>query len=169
MFYLAKIFFYIILIFNFSIVQSAEKIVYLDIDQVLNQTIIGKEIIKNLDTLRKKNLNDIQKKQTDLKEKRDKIQKQKNILSEEEFKVQAISLENEFRQFNKYNKKVSTEFDKKKQTELDEFIKFIQPIIEDYIKEKSITIVLNKKNIFIASKDYDITDEIINIVDKNGQ
>ena len=169
MFSLAKIFFYIILIFNFSIAQSAEKIVYLDIDQVLNQTIIGKEIIKNLDTLRKKNLNDIQKKQTDLKEKRDKIQKQKNILSEEEFKAQAISLENEFRQFNKYNKKVSTEFDKKKQTELDEFIKFIQPIIEDYIKEKSITIVLNKKNIFIASKDYDITDEIINIVDKNGQ
>ena len=169
MFSLAKIFFYIILIFNFSIAQSAEKIVYLDIDQVLNQTIIGKEIIKNLDTLRKKNLNDIQKKQTDLKEKRDKIQKQKNILSEEEFKAQAISLENEFRQFNQYNKKVSTEFDKKKQTELDEFIKFIQPIIENYIKEKSITIVLNKKNIFIASKDYDITDEIINIVDKNGQ
>ena len=169
MFSLAKIIFYIILIFNFSIVQSAEKIVYLDIDQVLNKTIIGKEIIKNLDTLRKKNLNDIKKKQIDLKEKRDKIQKQKNILSEEEFKAQAISLENEFRQFNKYNKKVSTEFDKKKQTELDEFIKFIQPIIENYIKEKSITIVLNKKNIFIASKDYDITDEIINIVDKNGQ
>ena len=169
MFSLAKIIFYIILIFNFSIVQSAEKIVYLDIDQVLNKTIIGKEIIKNLDTLRKKNLNDIKKKQIDLKEKRDKIQKQKNILSEEEFKAQAISLENEFRQFNKYNKKVSTEFDKKKQTELDEFIKFIQPIIENYIKEKSITIVLNKKNIFIASRDYDITDEIIKIVDKNGQ
>ena len=169
MFSLTRIIFYIILIFNFSIAQSAEKIVYLDIDQVLNKTIIGKEIIKNLDTLRKKNLNDIQKKQTDLKEKRDKIQKQKNILSEEEFKAQAISLENEFRQFNQYNNKVSIEFDKKKQTELDEFIKFIQPIIEDYIKEKSITIVLNKKNIFIASKDYDITDEIIKIVDKNGQ
>ena len=114
-------------------------------------------------------MNDIKKKQTALTVKRDKIQKQKNILSEEEFKAQAISLENELRQFNKYNKKVSTEFDKKKQTELDEFIKFIQPIIENYIKEKSITIVLNKKNIFIASKDYDITDEIINIVDKNGQ
>ncbi len=82
--------------------------------------------------------------------------------------MQAISLENEFRQFNEYNKKVSIEFDKKKQIELDEFMKFIQPIIEKYIKEKSITIVLNKKNIFIASKDYDITDEIIIIVDKNG-
>ena len=48
-------------------------------------------------------------------------------------------------------------------------MKFIQPIIENYVKEKSITIVLNKKNIFIASKEYDITDDIINIVDKNGQ
>ena len=46
-------------------------------------------------------------------------------------------------------------------------MKLISPIIENYIREKSITIVLNKKNIFIASKDYDITNEIINIVDKN--
>ncbi len=56
---------------------------------------------------------------------------------------------------------------KKKQNELDEFMKFISPIIENYIIEKSITIVLNKKNIFIASKEYDITSDIINIVDKN--
>ena len=56
-----------------------------------------------------------------------------------------------------------------KKIELDEFMKFIQPIIENNVKEKSITIVLNKKNIFIASKEYDITDDIINIVDKNGQ
>ena len=46
-------------------------------------------------------------------------------------------------------------------------MKFISPIIENYIIEKSITIVLNKKNIFIASKEYDITSDIINIVDKN--
>ena len=168
MFSIKKIVFCLILILNFSVAQSAEKIVYLDIDQVLNKTNVGKKIIKNLDSLRKNNLQNIKKQRDDLKKKRDKLQKQKNILSEEEFKVQAISLENEFRQFNEYNKKVSIEFDKKKQIELDEFMKFIQPIIEKYIKEKSITIVLNKKNIFIASKDYDITDEIIIIVDKNG-
>ena len=167
MFSVRKIVFYLILIFNISVVQSAEKIVYLDIDQVLNKTNVGKKIIKNLDTLRKNNLQNIKTKRDDLKQKRDKLQNQKNILSEEEFKAQAISLENEFRQFNEYNKKLSTEFDQKKQIELDEFMKFIQPIIEKYIKENSITIVLNKKNIFIASKDYDITDEIIIIVDKN--
>ena len=169
MFSLIKIIFYLILIFNFSIVQSAEKIVYLDIDKVLNRTINGKQIVENLENLRKKNLNEIQKKQIELKQKKEKIQKQKNILSEQEFKAQVISLENEYVKFNEYNRKISTEFDKKKKIELDEFMKFIQPIIENYVKEKSITIVLNKKNIFIASKEYDITDDIINIVDKNGQ
>lgn len=166
---LIKIIFYLILIFNFSIVQSAEKIVYLDIDKVLNRTINGKQIVENLENLRKKNLNEIQKIQIELNQKKEKIQKQKNILSEQEFKAQVISLENEYLKFNEYNKKISIEFDKKKKIELDEFMKFIQPIIENYVKEKSITIVLNKKNIFIASKEYDITDDIINIVDKNGQ
>ena len=164
-----KIIFYLIIIFNFSIAQSAEKIVYLDIDLVLNKSITGKKIIENLDNLRKNNLKNIQKKQSDLKQKKEKIQKQKNILSEEEFKTQVNALENEFKQFNEYNKKISAEFEKNKQKKLDEFMKFIQPIIKNYVKEKSITIVLNKKNIFIASKDYDITDEIINLVDKNGQ
>ena len=92
MFSLIKIIFYLILIFNFSIVQSAEKIVYLDIDKVLNRTINGKQIVENLENLRKKNLNEIQKKQIELNQKKEKIQKQKNILSEQELKLKLFHL-----------------------------------------------------------------------------
>jgi len=167
MFYFKKIIFYFFLFLYISTAQSAEKIVYLDIDQVLNRTISGKKIIDNLENLRKENMENIKNKQFDLKTKKEKIEKQKNVFSEEEFKSQILSLENEIRGFNEYSKKISIEFDKKKQKELDEFMKFISPIIENYIREKSITIVLNKKNIFIASKEFDITSEIINIIDKN--
>ena len=167
--YLKKIIICLILSLYFSIAQSAEKIVYLDIDQVLNKTVSGKKIVTNLENLRKENVKNLKNKQIDVKTKKEKIEQQKNILSKEEFKSQVVSLENEIRQFNEYSKKISLEFEKKKQKELDEFMKFISPIIQNYIEEKSITIVLNKKNIFIASKDYDITNEIIIIVDKNGQ
>ena len=34
-------------------------------------------------------------------------------------------------------------------------------------KENSINIVLNEKNLFIASKNFDITNQIIEIVNKN--
>ena len=38
-------------------------------------------------------------------------------------------------------------------------------IIEQYVSEKKIDIVLDKKNIFVATKKKDITLEIIKIID----
>ena len=90
----------------------------------------------------------------------------KNILSEEEFKIQFESLQKELKTFNESNKTISDEFEKVKQKELEQFLKLISPIIEEYIKENSISIVLNKKNVFIAKKEYDITENIIELVNK---
>ena len=76
-----------------------------------------------------------------------------------------MNLEKKFLNFNKINKKVVTEFNQKKKIEFGEFFKKITPIIEQYVSEKKIDIVLDKKNIFLASKKKDITLEIINIID----
>ena len=54
---------------------------------------------------------------------------------------------------------------KKKKMEFDLFFKKITPIIESYVKEKNIDIVLDRKNIFIASKKKNITQDIIKIID----
>ncbi len=45
------------------------------------------------------------------------------------------------------------------------FFKKITPIIENYVSEKKIDIVLDRKNIFVASKKKNITQEIIKIID----
>ena len=57
------------------------------------------------------------------------------------------------------------EFNQKKKIEFDLFFKKITPIIESYVKEKNIDIVLDRKNIFIASKKKNITQDIIKIID----
>ena len=57
------------------------------------------------------------------------------------------------------------EFNQKKKMEFDFFFKKITPIIESYVKEKNIDIVLDRKNIFIASKKKNITQDIIKIID----
>ena len=54
---------------------------------------------------------------------------------------------------------------KKNEEEFEEFFKKITPIIENYVSENKIDIVLDKKNIFIASKKKEITQEIIEIID----
>ena len=54
---------------------------------------------------------------------------------------------------------------KKKIQEFDKFFKKITPIIGEYVEEKKIDIVLDKKNIFLANKNNDITNEIIKLID----
>ena len=54
---------------------------------------------------------------------------------------------------------------KKKKEKFEEFFKKITPIIENYVAEKNIDILLDKKNIFVASKKKNITEEIIKIID----
>ena len=78
-----------------------------------------------------------------------------------------INLRQEVDQFNKNRNKTIKEYEITKKNELDEFLKKITPLIEKYIAENSIGLVLNQKNVFIADKKYDITDKIIAIVDEN--
>ena len=49
--------------------------------------------------------------------------------------------------------------------EFNNFFKKITPIIQSYVSEKKIDIVLDRKNIFVASKKKDITQEIIKLID----
>ena len=61
--------------------------------------------------------------------------------------------------------KIFDEF-KKKATRFENFLKQINPIIQEYMKTNSIDIVLDKKQIFIGSSKNDITQDILDLVNK---
>ena len=166
---LKKIIFFLFFFNLCFFVQADDKIAFFDIDEVLNKSISGKNIVLKIEKLNDKNFKDIQVRKKKLQTIKEDLDNKKNILSEEEFKVQFISFQNELKLFNDSNKIMSDEFEKVKQKELEKFLKFISPIIENYIKENSISIVLNKKNMFIAKKEYDITEDIIELVNKNAK
>ena len=44
------------------------------------------------------------------------------------------------------------------------FLNLINPIIEKYMNDNSIHILLDKKNVFIVNKDYDITNNLIELI-----
>ena len=54
----------------------------------------------------------------------------------------------------------------KKKNDLDKFLTKINPIIQTYMKDNSIDIVLDKKQIFVGSVNKDITEEILKLVNK---
>ena len=107
----------------------------------------------------------MKKKEKNLKKVEDEINKQKNIISEEELKKKLLEFRKQVSSFRQDRQKVINEFNQKKKIEFNEFFKKITPIIENYVKEKNIDIVLDRKNILIANKKIDITQEIIKIID----
>ena len=156
-----------IILFNCSNLNAEDKTFYIDVDYLINNSIQGKLILKNLNEINKKNILLFRSSETELKKNEKEIEKIKNIISEEELKQKVKNLRNEIilYQDNKKNKK--KEFNLKKNDELKKFIKKLSPIIEKFMKKNSIGIVLDKKNIFIADSKYDITGEILIIVNES--
>ncbi len=155
---------FIVLIIFSSASNSEEQIVYLDLDSVVNNTKAGKSILSKLEKSKNLSLLKFEKKEKDLKKIEEEIKKQKNVISEDEFKKRLVEFRKEITKFRQDKQKVINEFNQKKQIEFSEFFKKITPIIEKYVNEKKIDIVLDKKNIFVATKKKDITKEIINII-----
>ena len=154
-------------IFNSLSVNAEDKITFLNLDSVLNSTITGKLIIKDLEQIKKANEINFQKKSEILVDKERDIISKKNILSKEEFDSSLLNLQKEMNKFNEERKKKIMEFEKIRKNKFDQFMKKIEPLIQEYVNKNSISIVLNQQNLFIGNRKYDITLDIINIIDKN--
>ena len=159
-------FFILIVFFSFiNISHSQDKIVYINLDYLVSNTKAGKIIIDNLKKSKDIALSKFEKKGKELKELEDSLNKQKNILSKEDLKKKITNLRKEISIYNKDREKIINDFNTKKIDEFSKFFKKITPIIENYVKENNISFVLDKKNIFLANKQNDITNEIVKIID----
>ncbi len=154
------------LFFFTKIAYSIDKIAILDLDSLLEKTNYGKKIIADLNLLNEQNLKSLQKIESEIKLNQEEIKKQKNLLSDEELSKKVNKLNSDIINFQNKKKNLVSDFNSQKKNKLDEFFKMIIPEIEKYIDEKDITLVFDKKNIFIANKKNNITDEIVRIIDE---
>ena len=84
-----------IFIIFFNKVNAEQKIVFLNMDQIVTNSIAGSSILKQLKKLNDKNLFSLNQEEKNIKEKEAKLISQKNIISESEFidKVELLKLE----------------------------------------------------------------------------
>jgi len=161
--------FFFILIFyisstSFSI--SAEKTVFLDIDFVLNNSNYGKSIYSRLDELNKKNFDNLVKMEKELEEKKKSIDVSKNISTKENLDQQISLFNQDVKNFRSKKNKILKDFELKKKNEIDNFLVKVNPIVQEYMKDNLISIVLPKNQIFMGNVDMDITNDIIELVNK---
>ena len=162
--------FIFVIFFSFlsvSELKANDKISYVDMDYIITNTIAGKSLLENFKKEEKLKVEKFKTTDEDFKNKEKKILAKKNLVTNEEINKELRSLQVEFQNYRKNKIKEIDELKAKRNRNILSFIKLINPIIERYMSDNSIAILFDKKNIFIASKNYDITKNLISLIDKD--
>ena len=161
-----QIFFFLFSCIIFNPLHAEEKIAYIDIEFLLNESIAGKLITSKLETQYKSNIEKFKLSEKKLIEEEKNIISKKNILSEVEFNKKIETFKKKIVIFRQEKNNSMNELNQIKNKSTSILIKNINPIIENYAINKSIDIILSKKYILLAKSDLDITDEILKILNE---
>ena len=145
---------------------STEKVVYLDVQFIIDNSKIGLFYKDKLIKIKDENKSKLISQQKKIKNEENEINKQKNILKKEEIDNKINKLN---QLLNKYQKDLKTNnqilsAEQKKYTKI--ILDNLNPIVTKYVKDNDILIVLDKKNILVGSKALDITENILNKLNK---
>ena len=157
---LTLVIFFLILSNNLSF--ASQNVRFADIDLIVQNSEIGKKTLSKIEKINKSNIEKLTNFQKQLKDRENEIKIKKNIISEEEFKKEVENLKNQLAEFNKKKDLMVKEFSDLKNDELEALFAKINPIIQNYMKENSIEILMNSKNIFIGNIKADLTQLLIN-------
>ena len=157
----------IFFIFFSKISLSEEnKVVYIDLNKIMNNSIPGKSISSQLEVNHKKNISKFKKIEEELKNEEAKIISQKNVISKEEFEKKIIDLRNKANKFRKERNNNINNLNNQRLEATAKMITLIRPILSEYSDKNSISLIIDKKNIIIGKTVLDITDDILKIVDE---
>jgi outer membrane protein len=156
----------VILIFNLNLAHTNDKVSFINLDLLIQQTNIGKLILKDIDQLNKKNIENLKNKESELKSIEDEIKKKKNIISKDEFENEVNRLRQNIKKFKNYKNKLVSEIENKKNSDINEFFIKVNPIIQSYMDNNSIDILLEQKNVFMSKNSLDITEKLIIEINK---
>jgi Skp family chaperone for outer membrane proteins len=162
-----KKFFFItfFLLLSVSSLKAENKVAYLNIDHILTNTLAGKSLLSTLKKEEELKIKKFKSSDEDFKNEEKKIIAKKNLISKEEINKEMKSLQVKFQKYRKSKNKEIEDLKTKRNKNIVYFLNSINPIIEKYMTDNSIYILLDKKNVFIASKNYDITNKLIELID----
>ena len=159
---------FLIFIFSTSLTFAENNTVIrsIDINQILNQSIVGKEIINDLDSHGKKILEEHKDIENNLLISKEKILSQKNLLSKNEFEKKIL---NHQKKVSEYQNKKQNDLNIMNQKKLDltnKLLSKLNDILIEYKKKNSIDMIVKKESVLIISSELDITKIILDEFNK---
>ena len=154
----------IIFILNFlnnNIAIAENNTVFVDIEFLIQNSTIGKNILKKLENKDKENIQFLKVREQNIRKAENELKKKQNIISKEEFDKEINLLKKQVADLKLEKNNMVKDFTDFKNKELSSVVKNINEVIQNYMKKNSIDIVFDKKNIYIGKNSSDITADIL--------
>ena len=107
-------FFYFFILFQTILYSAEQKIVYLNLDQIFQNSVPGSLILDELKAKKKEHTEKLKLKESNLRNQEADIIKKKNILSKEEFEKKASDLNKKMKIYNKEREQTLLKFEEEK-------------------------------------------------------
>ena len=158
-------FIFILSIISSNLLANNSKVVFIDMDKLLNNSIVGKSVNKTIGSIIEKNKLEKENLEKDIKADDEKISSQKNILNDEEIKKMVDDLNIKIKNYQKIVSEQKKNVQKIKVDSSAIILENLKPILSEYSDKNSISMVLQKKDVIIGKNDLNITEDIIKILD----
>ncbi len=159
-----KILFLIFFFISTNQVLYAESPYFLDFKFILNESTAGKKAQTFLKNKLENGIKNIQNKQKKIQEEEKKIIQKKKIISAEEYEKNVKELRNKVSSLQKERNQLLETVSKQRQKARKILLDNLNPIIKNYMKEKNIRMVVDKKSLLLADEALDITQDIISLL-----
>jgi len=156
---------FFLIIFSFLLfflkTSANDNVAFIDLDFIASNSLLGKSIASQVKKKRDSLNDEISKDEKQLKDKERKIISQKNILDQDQFKIKIDELRNMIKEYQVVRKRKNKELSIFSIKANNQMLTLISPILNEYSKTNSISIIFKKKNIVTGRNDLDITSDIL--------
>mgnify|MGYP001287142503 FL=1 len=159
------LFLFLILIYPFNL-MAENQVYFINLKKVLNESKAGsaaqEKLVKEFENQDKKFKNE----SNALKKQETELINQRKTLSADEYKKKVSSLRKKNVDFQNRRRNASSNFVKKKNNARNKLLKSLNPILQKYMDENSIMMIMNEKNVILANSKVDLTNIIIELLNK---
>tara|TARA_B100001248_G_scaffold142454_1_gene106977 strand:- start:13 stop:537 length:525 start_codon:yes stop_codon:yes gene_type:complete len=162
-----KLIYFVLIIFSFNLVNlSADTPHFIDFKYILNESDAGKKAQTFLKNKLEKGFKDIREKEKKIQDEEKKIIQQKKLVSAEEYKKKVTDLRKKVSNLQKERNEILKSIANKRAKAKNELLKNLNPIMKDYMKEKNIKMIVDKKSLLLADENLNITKDIMSLLNK---
>ncbi len=162
-----KIFFITLFLFSISNYSFSADIHFIDMKKILNKSKAGKGAQDYLKKKLKDETKKFDKEQAELKKEETELIARKKLISAEEYKKNLNTLRKKNLDHQKNRQKAANEIFQKKEKARQQLNTALKPILEKYMSENNISVVVDKKSIVVAKTEIDLTEKILKLLDKD--